>query len=54
MRIDELIDGLINPDAEEVIEELAEDEEAEIEADEGDDGEAAEGAAAAHRRAFLG
>ena len=47
MRIDELIDGLINLDAEEIIEELAEDEEAEIEADEADDGEAAEGAAAA-------
>ncbi|MBS1227548.1 MAG: polymerase, sigma 70 subunit, RpoD [Proteobacteria bacterium] len=47
MRIDELIDGLINLSAEEVIEELAEDEEAEIEADEADDGEAAEGAAAA-------
>ncbi len=47
MRIDELIDGLISPDAEEIIEELAEDEEAEIEADESDDGEAAEGAAAA-------
>ena len=47
MRIDELIDGLINPDADEMIEELAEDEEAEIEADEEEDSEAAEGAAAA-------
>ena len=47
MRIDELIDGLINLDEEEIIEELAEDEEAEIESDEADDGEAAEGAAAA-------
>ncbi|MEI7429569.1 MAG: RNA polymerase sigma factor region1.1 domain-containing protein, partial [Betaproteobacteria bacterium] len=47
MRIDELIDGVIDPNANELIEELAEDEEAQIEADEGDDGEAAEGAAAA-------
>ena len=48
MRIDELIDGLIDPNAEEAIEELAEDEEAEVEEDESDDdGEAAEGAAAA-------
>ncbi len=47
MRIDELIDGLINLDEEEIIEELAEDEEAEIESDEADDGDAAEGAAAA-------
>ena len=48
MRIDELIDGLIDPDAEEEIEELAEDEEAEVEEDESeDDGEAVEGAAAA-------
>jgi len=47
MRIDELIDGLINASAEENIEELAEDEEAEVESDEGDDGEAVEGAAAA-------
>jgi len=47
MRIDELIDGLINADADEVIEDLAEDEEAEIEADEEEDSEAAEGAAAA-------
>jgi RNA polymerase primary sigma factor len=47
MRIDELIDGLINHSADEIIEELAEDEEAEVESDEADDGEAAEGAAAA-------
>jgi RNA polymerase primary sigma factor len=47
MRIDELIDGLIDPNAGEIIEELAEDEEAVIEDDESDDGEAAEGAAAA-------
>ena len=47
MRIDELIDGLIDPNADELVEELAEDEEAEIEDDESDDGEAAEGAAAA-------
>ena len=47
MRIDELIDGLIDPNADEAIEELAEDEESEIEADEGDDGESGEGAAAA-------
>jgi RNA polymerase primary sigma factor len=47
MRIDELIDGLIDPNADEVIEDLADDEEAEVEEDEGDDGEAAEGAAAA-------
>ncbi len=45
MRIDELIDGVINED--ESIEELAEDEEAEIESDESEDAEAAEGAAAA-------
>jgi RNA polymerase primary sigma factor len=47
MRIDELIDGLIDPNAEELIEELVEDEEAEIESDESEDSEAAEGAAAA-------
>ena len=47
MRIDELIDGLIDPNAGELIEDLAEDEEAEVEEDESDDGEAAEGAAAA-------
>ena len=47
MRIDELIDGVIDPNANELIEELAEDEEAEVEGDESDDGEAAEGAAAA-------
>ena len=47
MRIDELIDGLIDPNAGELIEDLAEDEEAEVEQEEGDDGEAAEGAAAA-------
>ena len=48
MRIDELIDGLIDPNADEAIEELAEDEEAEVEEDESDDdGEAVEGAAAA-------
>ncbi|MBK7324843.1 RNA polymerase, sigma 70 (sigma D) factor [Candidatus Propionivibrio aalborgensis] len=45
MRIDELIDGLINADAN--IEELEEDEEAAVESDEGEDSEAAEGAAAA-------
>ncbi len=47
MRIDELIDGVIDPNAVGDIEELAEDEEAEIESDEGEDSEAAEGAAAA-------
>ena len=47
MRIDELIDGLINHGEDQIIEELAEDEEAEIESDEVEDGEAAEGAAAA-------
>ena len=47
MRIDELIDGLINNNADEMIEELAEDEEAEVESDETEDSEAAEGAAAA-------
>jgi len=47
MRIDELIDGLIDPNAESQIEELAEDEEAEVEEDENEDGEAVEGAAAA-------
>ena len=47
MRIDELIDGLINHNADEMIEELAEDEEAEVESDETEDSEAAEGAAAA-------
>jgi RNA polymerase primary sigma factor len=47
MRIDELIDGVIDPNANELIEELAEDEEAQVEEDESDDGEAAEGAAAA-------
>ena len=47
MRIDELIDGLIDPNAENVIEELVEDEEAEVEEEEGEDSEAIEGAAAA-------
>ena len=47
MRIDELIDGLISQNADEMIEELAEDEEAEVEGDESEDSEAAEGAAAA-------
>ncbi len=37
MRIDEVVDGLIDPDANENIEELAEDEEAAIAADEGDE-----------------
>jgi len=41
MRIDELIDGLIDPNASTEIEALAEDEVAEIEADEEDDGSAA-------------
>ena len=41
MRIDELIDGLIDPNASTEIEALAEDEVAEIEADEDDDGSAA-------------
>jgi RNA polymerase primary sigma factor len=41
MRIDELIDGLIDPNASSEIEALAEDEVAEIEADEEDDGSAA-------------
>src|ERR1035437_5285584 len=47
LRIDELIDGLINHNDDEVIEELVEDEEAEVEGDEEEDSEAAEGAAAA-------
>jgi RNA polymerase primary sigma factor len=37
MRIDEVVDGLVDPNAEEQIEELADDEEAAIEADEGDE-----------------
>jgi RNA polymerase primary sigma factor len=37
MRVDEVVDGLIDPNAEEDIEELAEDEEAAIEADESED-----------------
>ena len=53
MRIDELIDGLVNHDDDEIIEELAEDEEAEIESDEADDVDAAEGAAAAASLAKL-
>ena len=49
MRVDELVDGLIDPNASEAIEELAEDEEAEIESDEAesDDIEADEGVLAA-------
>ena len=47
MRIDELIDGLMNASVDQGIEDLAEDEEAEVESDEGDDSEAVEGAAAA-------
>ncbi|MBI4741428.1 MAG: RNA polymerase sigma factor RpoD [Betaproteobacteria bacterium] len=47
MRIDELIDGLIDPNADGAIEELAEDEAAEVEGEEGEDSEAIEGAAAA-------
>ncbi len=47
MRIDELIDGLIDPDSNELIEELVDDEEAEVATDESEDSEAAEGAAAA-------
>jgi RNA polymerase primary sigma factor len=47
MRIDELIDGLIDPNADGAIEELVEDETAEIEEEEGEDSEADEGAAAA-------
>ncbi len=47
MRIDELIDGLIDPNADGAIEELVEDESAEIEDEEGEDSEAIEGAAAA-------
>ncbi len=46
MRIDELIDGLIDPNAVEAIEELAEDEETEVEEEEGDDEEGGEGSAA--------
>ena len=48
MRIDELIDGLIDPNAmEEAMEELGgEDEEAELEEEDDDDGESGEGAAA--------
>ena len=47
MRIDELIDGVIDPDAEGIIEDLADDEEAEVADDEEEDGEGVEGAAAA-------
>ena len=47
MRIDELIDGLIDPNADGAIEELVEDEAAEVEEEEGEEGEAVEGAAAA-------
>lgn len=49
MRIDELIDGLIDPNAaEEAVEELAEDEESDVEdEDDEDDGDAGEGAASA-------
>ncbi|WP_263770099.1 RNA polymerase sigma factor RpoD [Propionivibrio soli] len=47
MRIDDLIDGLVDPNAEdEPLEELAEEEVADVD-DESDDGESAEGAAAA-------
>ena len=51
MRIDELIDGLINPDAEEVTAELPEEEEAVLEAEEGEEDE--EGAASAAHTASL-
>ena len=47
MRIDELIDGLIDPNADGAIEELVEDETAEIEEEEGEGSEIDEGAAAA-------
>ncbi len=49
MRIDELIDGLIDPNAaEEILEDLAEDEEADVDDDDEDaSGEAGDGAAAA-------
>jgi RNA polymerase primary sigma factor len=43
MRIDEVVDGLIDPNAAGEVEELAEDEEAEIEADEGTDDEDEDG-----------
>jgi RNA polymerase primary sigma factor len=49
MRIDELIDGVINPDAEEVAAELPEEEEATLEAEEEDE----EGAASAAHTASL-
>ncbi len=51
MRIDELIDGVINPDAEEVAAELPEEEEAALEAEEVEEDE--EGAASAAHTASL-
>ena len=51
MRIDELIDGVINPDAEEVTAELPEEEEAALEAEEVEEDE--EGAASAAHTASL-
>ncbi len=54
MRIDEVVDGLIDPNAAGEVEELAEDEEAEIEADEGgDDEDDEDGAARANSAALL-
>ncbi|MFT3961347.1 RNA polymerase sigma factor RpoD [Propionivibrio sp.] len=48
MRIDELIDGLIDPNAEEeILDELPEEDEAGVEDEEDDDGEGSEGAASA-------
>jgi RNA polymerase primary sigma factor len=47
MRIDELIDGLIDPNSNELIEELVEEEEEEEAGEDGEDAEGAEGAAAA-------
>ena len=46
MRIDELIDGLIDPNAQDAIEDLAEDEEAQVEEEESEDEDGGEGAAA--------
>ena len=47
MRIDELIDGLIDPNAEEMLEEQLPDEDADVDSDsDDDDGDAGEGAAA--------
>ncbi|HWT53682.1 MAG TPA: RNA polymerase sigma factor RpoD [Rhodocyclaceae bacterium] len=53
MRIDEVVDGLIDPNAAGEVEELAEDEEAEIEADEGGDEDDEEGGGSGANSAAL-